>query len=233
MRRRVSEQSGGRQTTDRAARLGGISGLLYVILFIPAYIVGTPDAPDPASNEQGVAAYFDEVATFLFFNGTLSIFAAFFFVWFLGALHGILRSAEEEAGWFSSVALAGGVVFVTLAWAGVAVEISYPATLGRFLDFEPDAQLVFLTLALATWLYHFCQLGTAAMVSATSLVALETGVLPRWLALAGFAVALLALLHFLVPLLAALVGMLWVAVVSVLMLIGLVGGPRAARQPAR
>jgi len=201
-----------------------------VVLFIPAYVVGYPDALDRASNEQGVSAYFDEVGTFLLFNGTLSIFAAFFFIWFLGALHGVLRSAEEEAGWFSSVALAGGVVFVTLAWAGVAVEIATPATLSRFVDFEPDAQLVFVTLALASWLYHFCQLGTAAMVSATSLIALETGVLPRWLALAGFAVALLALLHFLVPLLAALVGMLWVAVVSVLMLIGL---PRAVRQPAR
>ena len=75
-------------------------------------------------------------------------------------------------------------------------------------------------------MYHFCQLVTAALVSATSLIALETGVLPRWLALAGFVVALIALLHFLVPLLAALVGILWVAVVSVLMLIGL---PRAGR----
>ena len=127
MRRRASEESGGRQTADRAARLGGISGLLYVVLFIPAYVVGYPDALDRASNEQGVSAYFDEVGTFLLFNGTLSIFAAFFFIWFLGALHGVLRSAEEEAGWFSSVALAGGVVFVTLAWAGVAIEIIGPA----------------------------------------------------------------------------------------------------------
>ena len=68
------------------------------------------------------------------------------------------------------------------------------------------------------------------MVLVTSVMALETGVLPRWLALAGLVVALLTLLHFLVPLLAALVGLLWIAVVSVLMLIGGVGstggGPR-------
>lgn len=64
---------------------------------------------------------------------------------------------------------------------------------------------------------------------ATSLVALSTGVLPRWLALAGFLVALLALLHFLLPLLAALAGLAWVAAVSVLMLtggVGSTGGPR-------
>ncbi len=113
---------------------------------------------------------------------------------------------------------------------GVAVEVSYPATLSRFENFQPDAQLAFFALALSSWLYHFCQVGTAVLASATSLVALRTGVLPGWLALAGFVVALLALLHFLVPLLAALVGLLWLAVVSVLMLIGAVGSSTSIRR---
>lgn len=231
MRRRSSE-SGGRRTASggAAAKFGGIAGILYVVLFIPAYIVGYPDA---ASSDPGVLAYFgEETRTFLFFNGTLSVFAAFFLVWFVGALHGVLRNAEgdEEGGWLSSVALAGGVMFVTLSFAGVAAEIVYPATQVRFEDFEADTQLVSMTLALASWLYHFCQVGTAVLVSATSLIALETGVLPRWLALAGFVVALLALLHFLLPLLAALVGLLWISAVSVLMLTGSAG---ATRQPTR
>ena len=61
------------------------------------------------------------------------------------------------------------------------------------------------------------------MVLVTSLIALRTGVLPRWLALVGFVVALLTLLHFLIPLLAARAGLLWIAAVSVLMLSGGVG----------
>lgn len=210
-------------------RFGGISGVLYVLLFIPAYVVGYPDALDPASSSQGVFEYFDAgLGAFLFFNGVLTVFAAFFFVWFLGVLYSVLRSAErtsgsEEGGWLSSAALAGGVMFVTLSWAGVAVEIAHPAALSRFASFQPDAQLAFTTLALSSWLYHFCQIGTSVLVSATSMIALETGVLPRWLAWAGFVVALLALLHFLLPLLAALVGLLWVAVLSVLMLTGAIG----------
>ena len=66
------------------------------------------------------------------------------------------------------------------------------------------------------------------MVLATSLVALGTGVLPRWLALVGFVVALLTLLHFLLPLVAALVGLAWVAAVSALMLTGGIRRPRGA-----
>jgi hypothetical protein len=205
----------------RVARLGGASGILYVILFIPAYVVGYPDAPTSTSGVQEAFDYFgDEQSTFLIFNGVLTIFSAFFFVWFLGMLHSVLRRAEGEGVGFSSVALAGGVMFVVLSWAGVAVEVSYPAASTRFVNFQPDAQLAFLTLAASSWLYHFCQIGTSVLVSTTSLIALRTGVLPGWLAWAGFVVALLALLHFVIPLLSAIVGLLWVAVVSALMLTG-------------
>ncbi len=232
MRRRVSESGGSRTTAGRAARLGGIGGILYVVLFLPAYIVGSPDAPNRASTDQGVFDYFAEgLGAFLFFNGVLTIFALFFLLWFLGALYGVLRSVEgdEESGWLSSAALVGGIVFATLSYAGVAVEIVHPATLSRFEDFEPDPQLVFMTLALATWLYHFCQVGTSVLATATSLLALRRGILPTWMAYVGFVVALLALLHFLIPLLGALAGLLWIAVISVLMLTGSVG-PSPARR---
>ena len=121
------------------------------------------------------------------------------------------------------MALVGGMVFITLSCVGYAVEISYPATLVRFGDYEQNAQFVLESLALSSWLYHFCQTGASVLVIATSLAALGTGVLPRVLALAGFVVALLTLLHFLVPLLGALVGLLWIAAVSALMVAGLVG----------
>jgi hypothetical protein len=207
-----------------AARLGGISGILYVVLFIPANIVGYPDALNPASSAQEVFDYFDVgQSTFLFFNGTLSIFAVFFLLWFLGMLHGLLRRAEGEGIGLSSVALFGGAMFAIMSFVGVAVEISLPATLGRLISFQEDAQLVFLTLALSSWLYHFCQIGTSVLVAATSLIAIRTGALPDWMAWAGFVVALLALLHFLLPLLAALARLLWIAVVSVLMLTGAFG----------
>ena len=79
MRRRLSESGGRRTTAGMAARLGGIGGILYVVLFIPAYIVGYPDAPNRASTDQGVFDYFAEGAgAFLFFNGVLTIFALFF-----------------------------------------------------------------------------------------------------------------------------------------------------------
>jgi hypothetical protein len=216
-----------------AVRLGGIFGLLAVVVMIPAYLVGYPDAP--GSPEEASAYFGTGIGTFVFLNGVLPLFHVFFFILFLGVLYGVLRGAGDDDArggggvGLPAAALAGGIVFVGLEAVGFAAEILYPAALQRFGVFEPDAAFVLVSLTLSSWLYHFCQVGASAMVLVTSVVALETGVLPRWLALAGLVVALLTLLHFLVPLLAALVGLLWIAAVSVLMLTGGVrsaGGPR-------
>jgi hypothetical protein len=153
----------------------------------------------------------------------------FFFLWFLGVLRGVLRGAEGEGGVLSTVALAGGIAFAALTSAGFAAEILYPAALLRFEGYDQADGLALASLALATWLYHYCQVGASVMILATSLAALTTGVLPRWLALAGLVVALLTLLHFLLPLLGALAGLAWIAVVSALMLSGGVRRNGAAR----
>jgi hypothetical protein len=206
-----------------AARLGGIGGILFVVLFFRSYLT-PPDTPVPTSGPKDVVAYFnDRQDGILLYNGLLLIFAAFFFLWFLGALHGVLRSVE--GGGISSVALAGGLVFITLVLAGAAVEIVYPATLARFENFQADAQLGFFSLALSGWMYRFALTGMSVLIAAASVVVLATGVMPRWLALVGFVAALLALLRFLIPL-GGIVGLVWVLAVSALMLVGRAGRRR-------
>ena len=211
-----------------AVRLGGIGGILFVVLFVPSYL-SAPDTPVATSAPQEVIDYFTARQDgILFINGLLLIFAAFFFLWFLGMLHGVLQDAEGEGYGFSSVLLAGGLLFIALVLAGAAVEIVYPATLARFENFQQDAQLGFLSLALTGWMYRFAFVGMAALIAAASGVALRTGVLPGWLAWAGFVAALVALLRFLGPL-GGWLALLWVIAVSVLMLtggVGSTGGPR-------
>ena len=215
---------------DVTVRLGGVFGLLAVVAVIPAYLVGYPDAPGSLPEAE---TYFGvRMDAFVLANGVLPLLHVFFFLLFLGVLYGVLRSAEEGAqgGGLPAAALAGGIVYTALSAAGFAAEILYPATLQRFGVLEPDAQFVLVSLTLSSWLYHFCQVGASVLVLVTSLVALGTGALPRWLALVGFLVALLTLLHFLVPLLAALAGLAWVAAVSVLMLAGSIRYSSGARR---
>ncbi len=186
-----------------ALRLGGISGILFVAMLIPlVFITNTPD------------------------SGVVGIFAGFFFLWFLGMLRAVLRSVEGEGGGFSTVALTGGLAFATLGMAGAAAETVYPATLASFPDFEPDAQLAFLSLQLSWWLHSFSWAGMSVLIAAASVLALQTGILPRWLAWAGLVVAVFALISFLAPL--HPLALLWVLVVSVLMLAGYVSPSRLA-----
>ena len=211
-----------------AVRLGGISGILFVVLFIPSYL-SAPDTPVSTSGPQEVIDYFtDRQDGILTVNGLLLIFAAFFFLWFLGVLHAALQSTEGEGHGFSSVSLAGGLLFIALILAGAAVEIVYPATLARFENFQQDAQLGFLSLALSGWLYRFAFVGMSVLIAATSVVALRTGRLPGWLAWAGFLAALVALLRFLGPL-GGWLSLLWVVAVSVFMLAGGVGSASGTR----
>jgi hypothetical protein len=212
-------------------RLGGVSGLLAVVAMIPAYLVGYPGAPGSLLEAQ---TYFEAGSgMFVFYNGVLPLFHVFFFILFLGVLYGMLRSAGGEArgigGGLPAAALAGGIVFATLSAAGFTVEIFYPAVLQRFGELRSDTAFVLVSLTLSSWLYHYCQIGASAMVLSSSLVAIRTRVLPGWLALAGLVIALLTFLHFLLPLLAALVGLAWVAVVSAVMLTGGSQGPRTRR----
>jgi hypothetical protein len=193
---------------------------LYVLLLIPSFLLGRPDAVEEPISAQGVIEYYTaRQDAFVLGNGVIVLFAAFFFLWFLGILCGMLWHAESEGPWLVFVALVGGLKFITLSRAGTVTEILYAATVSRFDSFEQDAQLAFLSLALSSWLYHFAQVGTSVMVSATSLVVLETGVLPRWLALVGLLLALVALLHFLVPFFGTLANLVWVALVSALLLV--------------
>jgi hypothetical protein len=148
---------------------------LYVLFLIPSFLIGRPDVVEEAASTQGVIEYYiDRQDAFLIGNGVIVLFAAFFFLWFLGILCGMLWRAESEGPWLALVALAGGLMFITLSRAGTVTEILYAATVSRFDSFEQDAQLAFLSVALSSWLYHFGQVGTSVMVIATSLVVLGT-----------------------------------------------------------
>lgn len=205
-------------------RLGGVFGLLAVITRIPGHLIGYPDSPGSSAEAGSYFAIGN--GAFVLLNGVFLLFSIFFLVLFVGVLYGVLRLAEEGVqrggGGLAAAALAGGIVFATLSAAGTAVEIVYPATLLRFGHFELGSQFGLVSLTLSSWLYHFGQVGASALILVTSLIGLGTEVLPRWLALAGFVVALLTLLHFLLPLLGAVAGLVWVAAVSVLMLSGAV-----------
>ena len=96
-------------------RIGGVLGVASALVMIPAYVVGTPDRPaDTAEAER----YYSSYSSFVTANGVVPVLHVRFFLFFLGALAGLLRRADGERTGLANTALAGGIVFVALTAAG-------------------------------------------------------------------------------------------------------------------
>jgi hypothetical protein len=193
-------------------RLGGLFGVASAATVIPAYVAGSPEAPDSPGDAH---AYFDGAASFLTANGTLPLLHLLFGLLFLGVLVSVLRSAAGPTGAVYT-ALIGGSVFVALTAAGLAAEVAVPAAIIRFDDVSvTDYSQPFL--GLAVWLYHYSQIGSAVLIFATAYVVWRTGVLPKWSAVLAV-LGVPALLHVWIGLPGAYSTVAWIGGTGLLML---------------
>ena len=107
-------------------------------------------------------------------------------------------------------------MFLALTAAGLAAEVAVPAV-ARGVDHQSAVGSEGYFLALAGWLYHYSQIGAAALFVATGYIVWRTGVLPRWSAVLAL-LALPALLHIWLGVYAAYTTVAWIALIGVLML---------------
>jgi hypothetical protein len=107
-----------------------------------------------------------------------------FFLFFLGSLWTSLRSAEGDGGWLSAAAFGGGLVALAVKIAGAAPILTLRASKGM----EPGTAKALVTMNDVS--FGITLLPLAMMLSATSIVAVRTGALPRWLGWGAAAVAL-------------------------------------------
>jgi uncharacterized membrane protein len=196
-----------------ATRIGGAFGILAALVMIPAFTVGSPDQPHTADEAR---AYYDAGTSFVTANGTVPMLHTLFGIVFVGALTSMLiRAVGPRAEIY--IALAGGVIWLALTAAGLAVEVAFPATIVRFGDVTVNAVSQPL-LVLSTWLYHYSQLGAAAMILSSSISIWRTGVLPKWACALGI-LGIPPLLHTWIPLPAAISTLVWVGLIGVVMLV--------------
>jgi hypothetical protein len=196
-----------------ATRIGGVFGILAALVMIPAFTVGSPDqprTPDEARN------YYHAGTWFVTANGVVPLLHILFGIVFVGALTSMLiRAVGPRAEIY--ISLTGGGIWLALTAAGMAAEVAYPATIVRFGDVTV-AEISQPLLILSTWLYHYSQLGAAAMILSSSISIWRTGVLPRWACGLGV-LGVLPLFHTWIPLPAAISTLVWVALIGLVMLV--------------
>lgn len=206
---------------DRWQRWSPLAGVAFAVLFLAALGVsgsGPGDTPDEVAEWYGDEG--NRGASFLVFFMLAA--AALSFLWLLGALRTALVRAEGDPARWTALGFGAGVTSATLLFASASLYVTPAASASEDqFPFDPSTAN---TLSNAGFMLLTCStMAGALLVLATSIVAYRTGLLPRWLALAGFVVA--PILLFTIFFLPLFLWLAWVLVLSVVLVV------RTARVP--
>jgi hypothetical protein len=171
------------------------TGLIAAALLLAA-LVTAPEPVWPEEQAGGLTTtFYATYETRLRLQALLLALAVLVFLWFVGILRAFLARVEPGGAPLASVAAAAGVVTVVLGLLDAAVLTALIDLRGAELSSKAQGSawaarsLFYLEDALSSALF----LPVLVLVVATSLAVLRTGVLPRWLGLAGVVLATLLL----------------------------------------
>jgi hypothetical protein len=163
-----------------AKTIGPLTGILFVVLVIVAFIVSgeAPATDDPA--REIVDFYLDNDDSQALAASALAL-GCVALIFFLGSLRQVLRAEAGDDGGLSTVALLGGLVMAV----GASIFAGISFTLGDAADELPPGAILTLN-ALNSDMFFTVAVGTAVFNLALGLAIVRHGGLPRalgWVAL--------------------------------------------------
>ena len=201
-----------RATTPMA---GAIAGILFAVLFA---VSTTILATVMADVEADTGAWLETEARTVKLALALIPFAGLFFLWFIAVSRERLGRREDQ--FFSTVMLGSGLLFLAMVFAAAAAAGAILAAYAR--DPSSFAESTTYTYArqIVAQIFSVYALRMAAVFQISQATLwLRTGVMPRWMALITYLVALVLLFVFTHSQLVILVFPAWVLMVSVYILV--------------
>ena len=168
-------------------RSGAIAGFVSVLLMISGIVfVASLDLPYESPAALMVSAI-EEKRESLGAGVFLFALAGAVLLWFLGALHEVLRRAEGGTGSLSSVALAAGSLWAFLWVLYAAMVYSGFELMGYYND--PQGAKTAGPLAFNTLVSPIAMLLPSVLLVATAVLSIRHQGLPRWLGWTSAALA--------------------------------------------
>jgi hypothetical protein len=181
------------------ARWAPLSGAVFVVLWVVAYVT-LGDTVESGDSDAEILAYFgdDGQRTRAFLAAVLLLASSLPFILFLSVLRSRLEHGEGGGGVWTMAAFGAGLVSMVLWSVAAALYVVSSMTADGESGFELDPD-TFRLLGDAGFLV-WVSAGTtmSVLVLATSIVGIRAGIIPRWLSMLGFAVALCLLAAFVV-----------------------------------
>ena len=201
----------------RTPRAAGVVGIVFAVLLAAAIVLVRVAIPDESGNMS--TSWVTDPSRRRTVRTALNLipFAGIFFLWFMGAVRARVGGAEDQ--FFATVFLGSGLLFVATLFGAAAAAGGLLVVAGAS---GTDSQLQLwsfgrhFTFGLLT---TYAMRMAAVFVLSASRIGHRLGVMPRWLSLVGYAVALTLLLVAGSIAWSELVFPAWALVVSIHMLV--------------
>jgi hypothetical protein len=215
------------QTNLRTPKAAAVAGMLFSLLTVAAFWLFWISVP---ADPQDAGSWLSENSKTVALGLNLIPFAGIAFLWFIGVLRDRLGQLEDR--FFATVFFGSGLLFLAMLFTAAAVV---GAILIAF-TLQPQELIGSAT-------FHFARAAAYGMVNVymvkmasvfmitTSTVAIYTGIAPRWLAVLGFALALLLLFGSYYVSWSFLVFPLWIFLISISLLRDTIRQSRATATP--
>ena len=197
-------------------RLGASSGIAASVLISTGSIVSDINPLiSVAAASASIARAFVDNRTSILVGTYLTLLGIFFFLWFLAYLRAFLLEVTDEKNWLASVAFGGGLVVCAM----LLLEAHFKQAFTVVSSFGAETQVA-KALYILEWNSNLLveAPALAGLVGATSVIAFAYKIFPWWLNLWGALVTLVLLGPFL-PGSGVMVAFMWVAVVSIILLL--------------
>jgi hypothetical protein len=208
-----------RLTTPRAA---AIAGILFSVLLITSMVLIRISIP---ADPRDAGAWLQDSARSVSLALNLVPFAGIAFLWFIGVLRD--RMGEHEDRFFATVFLGSGLLFLAMLFVSAAVAGGLLVSFSAAPSAERSAYLFGRAVTYEVANVYAMKMAGVFMIS-TATITIRTGIMPRWLALLTYGVALVLVLSVGFVAWAILLFPLWVLLISIYILIGNLSGRSSA-----
>jgi hypothetical protein len=219
--RRRSLRKAAQLPTVQLARLTSISGIIFAALFVVAIIL-VHTTPTLSASDADITAYYASNSTLLVTVGLYLVpFAGIAFLWHAHCTRLLIEARTPSPSAIPyGLQLVSGVLFVVLLFAGTA-SAGAVALLKDLTNAPlPSADFVRGMLAVGYGMVFVYALRGAGMYALTTTTLLRNAmIMPKWLAVVSYLLALFLLLITTLHPAAVLVFPTWVVIVSVVIFI--------------
>jgi hypothetical protein len=198
--------------TPRAAALAGV---LFALLFGAVIILIRLRMPEGMKDSS---AWLSSNHSGIVTAAVLMPFAGISFLWFIGVVRDGFGHYEDR--FFASVFLGSGLLFLAMMFISTAVAAGLVATNAGVIDTAAHAEVIDFgkMVVLSTCKTYAIRMAAVFMVSAAT-IWLRTGLMPKWLALLTYLVAVAILVASDLSMWVTMAFPIWVLVVSGLFLV--------------